>query len=261
MASATKQPVFIVEGELCADKVWEIGLPAVTFLGGSGQYRTNGDYSSLFKNQKVVLCPDRDEPGVALMKEVASDNPGAQFLYADPDSFEWESLPSKSGYDIGDWIDEGATQELILQSIVTKDRHEGADGLPSYEEIIQNLEQMVGLYANDTRSSYEAQKWLNRHSIKMPQPTVDKLLAEAKSRIHGKEELQVLDAKAIALSEDARKWTIAGILPESSVMLLAAAPGSGKSTLLYNWALHVATGKSWSNRRCKNRHGCDHSMR
>lgn len=251
MASATKQPVFIVEGELCADKLWEIGLPAVTFLGGSGQYRTNGDYSSLFKSYRVVLCPDRDEPGVALMKEVASDNPGAQFLYADPESFEWESLPSKGGYDVGDWIDEGATQELILQSIVTKDRHEGADGLPSYEEIIQNLEQMVGLYANDTRSSFEAQKWLNRHSIKMPQPTVDKLLAEAKARIHGKEELQVLDAKAIALSEDARKWTIAGILPESSVMLLAAAPGSGKSTLLYNWALHVATGKSWSNRRCK----------
>jgi hypothetical protein len=34
-------------------------------------------------------------------------------------------------------------------------------------------------------------------------------------------------------------------------MLLAAAPGSGKSTLLYNWALHVATGQAWSNRRCK----------
>ena len=34
-------------------------------------------------------------------------------------------------------------------------------------------------------------------------------------------------------------------------MLLAAAPGTGKSTLLYNWALHVATGKPWSNRRCK----------
>ena len=27
MASATKQPVFIVEGELCADKVWEIDFP------------------------------------------------------------------------------------------------------------------------------------------------------------------------------------------------------------------------------------------
>ena len=95
MASATKQPVFIVEGELCADKVgnW---TSRCYFPGGSGQYRTNGDYSSLFKNQKVVLCPDRDEPGVALMKEVASDNPGAQFLYADPDSFEWESLPSKA---------------------------------------------------------------------------------------------------------------------------------------------------------------------
>jgi hypothetical protein len=60
-----------------------------------------------------------------------------------------------------------------------------------------------------------------------------------------------MDAKTIAMSEDSRAWTIAGILPESSVMLLAAAPGSGKSTLLYNWALHVATGSPWSRRRCK----------
>ena len=101
---------------------------------------------------------------------------------------------------------------------------------------------MVGLYGNDCRETFEAQLWLAEHDIKMSQQTVDKLIAEAKSRIHGKEELQVLDAKSIALSEDARKWTIAGILPEASVMLLAAAPGTGKSTLLYNWALHVATG-------------------
>ena len=250
-SKATKHPIFIVEGELCADKFWEIGLPAVTFLGGSGQYRQNGDYSTLFRGHRLVLCPDRDEPGVALMKEVAGDNPGCQFLYAQPDSFEWDNLPAKGGYDAGDWIDEGASFDTLLASIVSKDRHEGQDGLPSYEEIINSLEQMVGLYANDARVSYEAQQWLARHGIKMPPTTVDKLLAEAKARIHGKEEMQVLDAKSIALSEDARKWTIAGILPESSVMLLAAAPGSGKSTLLYNWALHVATGSAWSNRRCK----------
>ena len=250
-AKVTKHPIFVVEGELCADKLWEIGLPAVTFLGGSGQYRQNGDYSTLFRGQRIVLCPDRDEPGVALMKEVAGDNPGCQFLYAQPDSFEWESLPAKGGYDIGDWIDEGVTFDTLLSSIVSKNRHEGKDGKPSYEEIISKLEQMVGLYGNDCRETFEAQLWLAEHDIKMSQQTVDKLIAEAKSRIHGKEELQVLDAKSIALSEDARKWTIAGILPEASVMLLAAAPGTGKSTLLYNWALHVATGKPWSNRRCK----------
>ena len=253
-ASAAKgSPIFIVEGELCCDKLWEIGIPAVTFLGGSGQYRSNGDYSTLFRNRRIVLCPDRDEPGVALMKEVAADNPGAQFLYAEPDSFEWENLPQLGGYDIGDWIDDGADEQLIFASIVSSDRHEGKDGKPSYEEIISTLERMVGLYGEDNvaRISYETQEWLNSHGIKMPSHVIDKILSEARNRVHGKEEMEVLDAKRIAMSEDARKWTIAGILPEGSVMLLAAAPGTGKSTLLYNWALHVATGRSWSKRRCK----------
>lgn len=250
-AAVKKSPIFIVEGELCCDKLWEIGIPAVTFLGGSGQYRANGDYTTLFRSHRVVLCPDRDEHGVALMKEVAADNPGAQFLYAEPDSFEWDNLPQTGGYDVGDWIDDGADEETLLKSVSPKDRHEGKDGKPSYEEIISTLERMVGLYGNDARIAYETQEWLSSRGIKMPGNVVDKILTEARGRITGKEEMEVLDAKQIALSEDARKWTIAGILPESSVMLLAAAPGTGKSTLLYNWALRVATGTSWSGRRCK----------
>ena len=244
-------PIFVVEGELCCDKLWQIGLPAVTFLGGSGQYRSNGDYSLLFRQHQLVLCPDRDEPGVALMREVAADNPGSQWLYAEPDSFEWESLPQNGGYDMADWLDDGADQELILASIVFKDKHEGRDGRPSFEEIIATFERMVGLYNNDARVVFEAREWLTLHEVKMPATEVEKLLAEARSRVHGREEMEVMDAKTIAMSEDSRAWTIAGILPESSVMLLAAAPGSGKSTLLYNWALHVATGSPWSRRRCK----------
>ena len=249
-SKALRLPIFIVEGELCCDAVWQIGLPSVTFLGGSKQYRSNGDYSSLFKSVRLVLCPDRDEPGVALMREVAVDNPGAQWLYADPESFEWDSLPQSNGFDISDWIEEGADQELILGSIVSQDRHEGHDGLPSYEEIIGALETMVGLYGNDARVLFEARQWMTNHGLKLVTSELEKLLAEAKTRVDGKEEIEVLDAKAIALSNEVRRWTIAGILPESSVMLLAAAPGSGKSTLIYNWALHVATGTKWSGRRC-----------
>jgi len=250
-AAANSLPIFVVEGELCCDRLWEIGLPSVTFLGGSGQYRSNGDYSLLFRGKQLVLCPDRDEPGVALMREVASDNPGCQWLYADPDSFEWESLPQNGGYDMADWLDDGADKELLLSSIVYRDKHEGRDGRPSYEEVINTFERMVGLYGNDARVIFEAREWLTTHDLKMPGAEVEKLILEAKARVHGREEMEVMDAKAIAMSEDARKWTIAGILPESSVMLLAAAPGSGKSTLLYNWALHIATGTPWSNRRCK----------
>lgn len=250
-SEATGLPIFVVEGELTCDAVWQIGLPSITFLGGSGQYRANSDYSQLFRGKKIVLCPDRDEPGVALMKEVAGDNPGAQWLYAEPDNFEWDSLPQNGGYDLADWIEEGVTQELIISSIVAHDRHEGKDGLPSYEEIISTFERMVGLYGNDARVIFEARQWMSSRGVKLNTQEVEKLLEEARDRVHGREDLEILDAKIIAQSEDCRQWTIAGILPESSVMLLAAAPGSGKSTILYNWALHVATGRDWSQRRCK----------
>jgi hypothetical protein len=249
-SQVTGLPIFIVEGELTCDRLWETGIPSVTFLGGSGQYRANGDYSLLFRGKKIVLCPDRDEPGIALMREVASDNPGAQWLYADPGNFEWDSLPQNGGYDLADWLDDGADQELILSSIVSKDRHEGKDGLPSYEEIIGTFERMVGLFDNDARVAFEASKWLEAHGVKMPQANIDKMIDEARSRLFGKEEIETIDVLQLIDDDSVREWLIAGIVPLGSVTLLAAQGGTGKTSLVYNWALGVATGSSWSGRRC-----------
>jgi hypothetical protein len=249
-SQVTGLPIFIVEGELTCDRLWEIGIPSVTFLGGSGQYRANGDYSLLFRGKKIVLCPDRDEPGIALMREVASDNPGAQWLYADPGNFEWDSLPQNGGYDLADWLDDGADQELILSSIVSKDRHEGKDGLPSYEEIIGTFERMVGLFDNDARVAFEASKWLEAHGVKMAQANIDKMIDEARSRLFGKEEIETIDVLQLIDDDSVREWLIAGIVPLGSVTLLAAQGGTGKTSLVYNWALGVATGSSWSGRRC-----------
>ncbi len=175
----TGLPVFIVEGELTCEAMWAIGLPCVTFLGGSKQYRTNGDYSHLFRSVQTVLCPDRDQQGVAFMAEVAADNPGAQWLYADPRSWEWENLPTGNGYDIADYIEEGATKDDLLASI-GMNRHQRRDGKPSYEEIISTIEGFVGLYANDARIAYEASAWLEQHGVKMSQQNVDKIVEEAK---------------------------------------------------------------------------------
>lgn len=246
----TGLPIFVVEGELTCEAVWSLGIPCVTFLGGSKQYRTNGDYSHLFKNYKLVLCPDRDEQGVAFMAEVANDNPGASWCYADPRSWEWDNLPSGNGYDIADYIEDGATKDDLLSSIVSKSRHKGQDGKPSYEEIISTIEGFVGLYANDARINYEAANWLEQRGVKMSQQNVDKIVEEAKGRIYGREEIEAIDALSIAQSEQCREWLIAGILPLGSVMLLAASGGTGKSTLIYNWALDIALGNSWSGRRC-----------
>ena len=246
----TGLPIIVVEGELTCQAVWAIGLPSITFLGGSKQYRTNGDYSSLFKNKKLVLAPDRDELGVAFMKEVEADNPGASWLYADPLSWEWQNLPTGNGLDLTDYIEEGATKEDLLASIVSKSQHSGVDGKPAYEEIISAVENFVGLYANDARIAYETGNWLEQRGVKMNQSNVEKIIEEAKTRIYGREEIETIDALTIANADQCREWLIAGIMPLGSVMLLAASGGTGKSTIVYNWALNIALGQSWSGRRC-----------
>lgn len=249
-SKATGLPIFVVEGELTCDTVWALDLPCVTFLGGSKQYRTNGDYSSLFKNERLVLCPDRDQQGVAFMAEVAADNPGASWLYADPRSWEWDNLPPGNGYDIGDYIEEGAEKDDLLSSIVSKSRHASDDGKPSYEEIISTIEQFVGLYSSEARINYETGYWLEQRGVKMSQQNIERIIDDAKARVYGKEEIEGIDALTIANSDKARDWLIAGIVPLGSVTLLAAAGGTGKTTLVYNWALHIALGTPWSNRRC-----------
>ena len=246
----TGLPIIVVEGELTCEAVWAVGLPSITFLGGSKQYRTNGDYSALFKNKKLVLAPDRDEHGVAFMKEVEVDNPGASWLYADPRSWEWRNLPSGDGLDLADYIEEGATKEDLLASIVSKSQHSGVDGKPAYEEIISAVENFVGLYANDARIAYETGNWLEQRGVKMNQSNVEKIIEEAKTRIYGREEIETIDALTIANADQCREWLIAGIMPLGSVMLLAASGGTGKSTIVYNWALNIALGQSWSGRRC-----------
>jgi len=233
----TGLPIFVVEGELTCEAVWALDIPCITFLGGSKQYRTNGDYSHLLCNEKLVLCPDRDEQGVAFMAEIANDNPSASWLYADPRSWEWDNLPSGNGYDLGDYIDEGATKDDLLSSIVSKSRHEGKDGKPSYEEIISTVENFVGLYANDARINYETSHWLEQRGVKMSQANIEKIIEDAKGRVYGKEEIESVDALTIANSDEAREWLIAGILPLGSVMLLAASGGSGKAGPLWSKVL------------------------
>jgi hypothetical protein len=245
----TGLPVFIVEGELACEALWALELPAVTFLGGSKQYRTNGDYSHCFKNVTTVLCPDRDQLGVAFMMEVAVDNPGAQWLYADPGSWEWNNLPPGNGYDISDYLLEDVTKDDLLAAIGPS-RHKGRDGKPSYDEIVSAIESFVGLYASEARITYETMLWLEQHGVKMSQQNAEKIIEEAKARVHGKEDIETVDALSIVNSDKVREWLIAGIVPMGSVMLLAAAGGTGKTTLLYNWALHVALGLPWSGRRC-----------
>lgn len=116
-AIAQGNPIFICEGEGVADALWELGIAATTFIGGSGNYRKYGSYKQDLSGAKLVLCPDRDEPGLAYMEEVLEDFPNAQWCYAPPSEFFWSHLPKNRGLDIKDWIAGGATAVQILEAV------------------------------------------------------------------------------------------------------------------------------------------------
>jgi hypothetical protein len=123
MAKKTGHPIFLVEGESCAERLLKLGLPATTSLGGAGKWSKYGypNYLQDLRNCRVVLAPDADEFGVKHMLEVEKSlrQNGieiAGWLLAPP-SAPWSNLPEGGGLDVVDWLESGATAEEILDSI------------------------------------------------------------------------------------------------------------------------------------------------
>jgi predicted P-loop ATPase len=112
-AIANGDYIFIVDGEQCADALWALGLAATTSIGGAGKWRLT-DTSDL-QGAKVVICPDRDLPGVEDAAKISQHFPGAQWLYCYPESGAWDNLPKSQGLDVKDWIDQEklSGQDLI----------------------------------------------------------------------------------------------------------------------------------------------------
>jgi hypothetical protein len=117
-AIANGESISICEGEGKADLLWSLGLPATCNLAGSGKWRES-DTQDL-EGASVILCPDRDVPGVKHCEAIARDFPNAQWFYCFPDSPLWNHLPESRGADLKDWIDEGASKEDIIKGIGDK---------------------------------------------------------------------------------------------------------------------------------------------
>jgi predicted P-loop ATPase len=116
--------IFLVEGEGKVQALLSLGIPATCAIGGAGKWKQYGhpNYLEDLQGYQVVLCPDRDEPGVKHCEEVEADliEHGievAGWCYAFPDSFLWQRLPKSGGADLVDWIADGATKEAILDAV------------------------------------------------------------------------------------------------------------------------------------------------
>ncbi len=118
-AIANNELIFLVEGEGCADILWSLGLAATCNIGGSGKWR-NTDTSDL-QGARIVIVPDRDQPGIKHAELLHQEFPDALWLYPFPESKAWQNLPESQGLDIADWVEHHKiTSEEIKAAIGEK---------------------------------------------------------------------------------------------------------------------------------------------
>jgi hypothetical protein len=72
----TTGPVYLVEGEQCAEACWEVGLMAVSLAGGAAQ-KDFGEALGPLKGRDVILWPDNDGQGRMLMNLLEAKLEGA----------------------------------------------------------------------------------------------------------------------------------------------------------------------------------------
>ena len=110
---ASGKPIFVVEGEKCADRLWQIGLPATTNPMGARKWQQ--EYSEFLNDRPVVILPDNDKPGRDHAEFVArslslADTPEIKILdlsEISPDLTEHE--------DVVDWLDHGGTKQKLAK--------------------------------------------------------------------------------------------------------------------------------------------------
>jgi hypothetical protein len=164
------QPIFVVEGEPVADLLWDLDIPATTNIGGSGK---PFPVSQLSEAKKIVLCPDRDKPGLKHMLKIstAMADKNVRWCLAFPDSPLWNRLSESGGLDILDWVEE---QNLDTQDILnaTMDHSQFTEKLqqptaaivelkasnqkPSIREIVAKAEEILKARFNSQLDSIEA---------------------------------------------------------------------------------------------------------
>ena len=111
MAADPLDPVFIVEGEKDAERLWSLGAVATTNIMGAGKWRD--EYADALVGRHVVILPDNDPPSDTLSKSYVGQKHAmvvARSVYRKAESvrvIELPGLPEKG--DISDWFDAGGT--------------------------------------------------------------------------------------------------------------------------------------------------------
>ena len=246
--------VFWVEGETCADALWELGLPAVTSIGGAGKFKPERDAGHI-PPDRLVVVPDRDKPGVHHAEQVAAAHPGCKWLYPFPGTAQWNGgCPEKGGLDVVDWIQlQGATVEDIFDGIGDKfDPNEQQEAVEvELEDFLKQGQSLkdrldAGLDKIDAISNVATRSaclHTLQHELGLNQKSFGALvtaLAEAK-------EPQVSESFDDLMNQDeGEKPALVEDLFGSGLVLIAAEGHAGKTSAAYQLAEAVTNGSKFA---------------
>ena len=226
-----------VEGEGCADRLWEMGIPAVTSLGGSGGFDPERDGGHI-PPSRLVSFPDQDQVGVKYACQVAAAHPGCRFVLPFKGAAEWNgSMPKDGGLDVADWIADGATVEDILQGVQEANPFEVAEpvatAVDEWDLVLQNLvdPEHPCFERNPIKREIRANTSAGQLRVKAtPDQVRQRLRQKQKDRIADRSVKGVAGGEVVPSSE--RKWLIQTVIPEGCLVAIAAKIKCGKTILL-----------------------------
>ena len=227
--------IYWVEGEGCADALWDLGLPAVTSIGGAGKFKPERDASHI-PPDRLVVVPDRDEPGLKHAEMVAAAHPGCQWLYPFPGTAQWNGkCPASQGLDIADWIAHGATVDEIVNGVGKKLRAKDKP-LTSQERLDewdQHLEALVSPAADAferntvRRQILAATKGAELNLRVSPQQVRARLLAKQRELITGTTAKGTVGGQRVKAPQ--KQWLISGLIAKHCLTGIAAFAKVGKT--------------------------------
>lgn len=213
-------PIFICEGEKCADAVAALGLLATTNHGGAGKWWPS--LNEWFRGRQVIILPDNDAPGAKHARIVADSLTGtARSIRV----LELPGLPTKG--DICDWLILGGDKDQLTALAKSAPIYDAASAAPIDDHCSEN-ESPIQLAEGTSHTTPTTPTTPTSHTSHAP-------------------ELRPIHATPFSWLEPAsipmRRFIYGTHYIRQFVSLDVAPGGVGKSTLVIAEALAIASGE------------------
>lgn len=245
-AIADGELIWWVEGEDCADALWSLGIPATTSIGGSGGLHSYGKYQDDLAGASIVICPDKDLPGMKYAEGVEAmfRDSIAGWAYAFDNSL-WQHLGENNGPDLADEIRESSLNASdILDKfrekkkiiIVGSEKHQPSKQIRSATstQLITEVDALIGSGAYN--GTLRAEVAVLAHKYKISTIAIWDIYQErSKDAEFAEDKAQILKDVEKSISSKNFRIKVASLLPNpisSSLSMVAALLGLMPETYL-----------------------------